>query len=227
MNYLQNNKQFKAKNSIKNVGFTLIELIITIAIAAIVLAIAVPSFQRIIEKNRISSETDRLFTILKQARNNAIVTGSPSFVCRTSQVVNLNAGPFVCSPSTNGEAGEWTDDFLLYTSVPNLNIPDPDADFGNQRIDQVSNVDATRNIMIQGVSAAPRNGISILASQDNQVLRFEADGSLANAGPYLFAICDNRRDVPEETGRIVQINQVGVIRVFSTIPDNAARTCTP
>ena len=225
MNYLQNNKQFKAKNSIKNVGFTLIELIITIAIAAIVLAIAVPSFQRIIEKNRISSETDRLFTILKQARNNAIITGSPSFVCRTSQVVNLNTGPFLCSPSTNGNAAEWSDDYLLYTSVPGVVVPNPNANFANQLIDQITTVNATRDIMVQGISDAPRNGISVFASSNDQVIRFEADGSLANAAPYIFGVCDNRKTIPEDGGRIIRINQVGVIRTLQTVPGDATRSC--
>lgn len=225
MNYLQNNKQFKAKNSIKNVGFTLIELIITIAIAAIVLAVAVPSFQRIIEKNRISSETDRLFTVLKQARNNAIITGSPSFVCRTGQVADLNAGPFVCSDSTNGDAREWTDDFLVYTSVPDVVVPNPDADFTNQRIDQITNANATRNIMVQGVSAATRNGITVFASSNDEVIRFEADGSLANAAPYIFGVCDNRKTIPEDGGRIIRINQVGVIRTLQTVPGDATRSC--
>ena len=227
MNYLQNNKQFKAKYIAESVGFTLIELIITIAISAIVLAIAVPSFQTIIEKNRIASETDRLFTALKQARNNAIITGSPSFLCRTSQVADLNAGPYVCSDSTNGDASEWTDDFLVYTSVPNVVVPNPDAGFANQRIDQITNVNATRDIMVQGVSAATRNGITVFSSSNDEVIRFEADGSLANAGPYSFGICDNRKAIPADGGRVVQVNQVGVIRAFDTVPNDNVRSCTP
>ena len=41
-------------------GFTLMELIITVAIAAIVLAIGVPSFQEMMRSNRLATQTNEL-----------------------------------------------------------------------------------------------------------------------------------------------------------------------
>ncbi len=53
-------------------GFTLIELMVTISIAAILLAIGVPSFQAIIENNRLATQSNELITAVNLARSEAI-----------------------------------------------------------------------------------------------------------------------------------------------------------
>jgi type IV fimbrial biogenesis protein FimT len=56
-------------------GFTLIELMITIAVAAILLSIGVPSFQNIIRENRLATQANELITALNLARSEAIRRG--------------------------------------------------------------------------------------------------------------------------------------------------------
>ncbi|MCA1805453.1 MAG: GspH/FimT family pseudopilin [Xanthomonadaceae bacterium] len=56
----------------KITGFTLIELMVTISIAAILLAIGVPSFQAIIENNRLATQSNELITAVNLARSEAI-----------------------------------------------------------------------------------------------------------------------------------------------------------
>jgi type IV fimbrial biogenesis protein FimT len=56
-------------------GFTLIELMITIAVASILLSIGVPSFQNIIRENRLSTQANELITALNMARSEAIRRG--------------------------------------------------------------------------------------------------------------------------------------------------------
>lgn len=62
-----------ARNSHK--GFTLIELVIVVALIAIVAAYAVPSFGRLIESNRVSSTANGLLGALNYARSEAVKVG--------------------------------------------------------------------------------------------------------------------------------------------------------
>lgn len=53
-------------------GFTLIELIITVAVASILFTVAVPSFQDTIRQNRLTTQANELITALNLARSEAI-----------------------------------------------------------------------------------------------------------------------------------------------------------
>ena len=56
----------------KRNGFTLIELMVTLAVAAILLTIGVPSFQYILQSNRVSTQTNELITGISAARSEAV-----------------------------------------------------------------------------------------------------------------------------------------------------------
>lgn len=56
----------------KQFGFTLMELMITVTVLGVLAAIALPSFQSIIEKRRLVGAADNLFSSLQYARSEAI-----------------------------------------------------------------------------------------------------------------------------------------------------------
>ena len=62
-------------------GFTLIELMITIALAAIVMGIGVPSYQNFVVKNRIQTQASEIRSSLAMARVEAIRRGLGVRVC--------------------------------------------------------------------------------------------------------------------------------------------------
>ncbi|PKM34904.1 MAG: general secretion pathway protein GspH, partial [Gammaproteobacteria bacterium HGW-Gammaproteobacteria-10] len=55
----------------KHTGFTLIELMMTIAIGAIILTLGIPSFMETIRSNRLTTRTNELLTSLNLARSEA------------------------------------------------------------------------------------------------------------------------------------------------------------
>jgi type IV fimbrial biogenesis protein FimT len=82
---------------IKYGGFTLTELMVTITISAILLAVAVPSFKDMINNNRISAQTNELVSDLTLARSEAVKRGIAVTLCistdRASCTGGTNWGP--------------------------------------------------------------------------------------------------------------------------------------
>jgi type IV fimbrial biogenesis protein FimT len=65
-------------------GFTLVELLVTLAVAAILLAIAVPSFGSFVKDSRLTTETDTLLYDMNFARSEAVKLDTPVEVCASS-----------------------------------------------------------------------------------------------------------------------------------------------
>lgn len=85
-------------------GFTLIELMITIAIAAILITIAVPGFKSFISGNRMTTLANELVTELMVAKAEAVRRNASISICIKS------SGSNVCNNS-----GNWQDGWLSFT----------------------------------------------------------------------------------------------------------------
>ena len=216
------NKQPTSKQS----GFTIIELMIAVLIAGILLAYGVPSMRTFIQNNRIESESQRLFTILKQARNNAIVTNTPSLVCRSTLAQTSVDGEGIECRIGGVDANDWALDLMMYSAMPG--VVGPDALFENQQIQALAAGNAERQALLKTVSEAPNNGVEVTANRDDYVIRFNPDGSLddEHESPYRFGICDDR-DNAAFHGRYIEINSAGQIRLNRIEPDDPARGCSP
>jgi type IV fimbrial biogenesis protein FimT len=65
-------------------GFTLVELMITIAVLAILIALATPSFTSVINSNRLAAQANNLTADLQLARSEAVRRNRRVSVCRTT-----------------------------------------------------------------------------------------------------------------------------------------------
>jgi type IV fimbrial biogenesis protein FimT len=77
--------QKNIKNTIRN-GFTFVELMITIAIAAILMALALPNFNSFLVDTRVDNEISQLQRLLLSARNTAINTEQTVTICPLSAI---------------------------------------------------------------------------------------------------------------------------------------------
>ncbi|MCP4235443.1 MAG: prepilin-type N-terminal cleavage/methylation domain-containing protein [Aestuariibacter sp.] len=65
-------------------GFTLIELMVTVGIAGIVMAFAIPSMSAFVKNERLTSASNNLLADIMLARNKAVERNQPVIVCASS-----------------------------------------------------------------------------------------------------------------------------------------------
>jgi type IV fimbrial biogenesis protein FimT len=76
----------------RRAGFTLMELLMTLTVAGILIAIGVPSFRYVTNANRIASEVNGLLGDLQYARSEAIKEGQTVTVCASTDDATCTGG---------------------------------------------------------------------------------------------------------------------------------------
>ena len=85
---------------IKELGVTLVELMITLLISALLVSIAVPSSAHLVKRSKANGETNKILDVLALARSESI---------KKSQVVTL------CKSLDKAECGgDWRDGWILF-----------------------------------------------------------------------------------------------------------------
>ena len=87
----------------KTRGFTLVELLITLSIAAILMAISAPSFTSIIQNNRMTTQYNELLASLSLARSESIKRDQRVIVCQSS-----------AGDSCDGNASNWHSGWVVF-----------------------------------------------------------------------------------------------------------------
>lgn len=81
-------------------GFTLLELMITIAILAILVAIATPSMRHMIYQSQVASQVRDLSSFIQEVRSKAVIERRP-------YTLNINTGTASGSSAITGNVGTW------------------------------------------------------------------------------------------------------------------------
>jgi len=170
-------------------GFTLIELIISIAIAAILLGIGIPSFRDAMMNGNLTSARSSLLADLHFARVEAVKN-------RTRIMV--------CARSTDTTCGtDWSNGWLVYEDGSPTGTPfDLDADEAIVRMQDASQLaDSEIN-----VETTIRNQSALAESVPDQ-FSFESRGRSGVSGLLVF--CDKRG---VDDARTIVITSAGAIR---------------
>ena len=85
-------------------GLTLIEVLVTLAVAAILIVVAIPSFQNMTKSNRLTTSVNDLVYALNLARSEALKSGSAS-VCPSND------------QQTCSDNGSWTDGWIVFSDL--------------------------------------------------------------------------------------------------------------
>lgn len=168
-------------------GFTLVELMVTVSVLAILVGLALPDLRSFLVSNRLSSDVNGLIGLLNYARSEAIVRNQNVVVC----------------PKTNG-AGitcvntQFWGEFETQVFV--------DVDGNNQR-------DAT-DVLLKTIPATDPTGLErrINRVTNTSVIRFGAVGFAQVPHRFdIFAIGDAAFEI--KYGRTICISKPGRVRV--------------
>ena len=181
----------------RSAGFTLIELVVTIAIAAVLAALAVPSFIQYQRNSELTSLTNSLLAAVNAAKGEAMKTGRNAFVI----------------PKGSG----WNSGWIVYVDMNRDNSYTEGTDIAVQTQDALKGY-----FSITGNSIAA--GASPYVKFDNS--GYSVDTSAA-AAPVALSLTIARTDVPstsalEETRRVV-VARTGRVRTCKPSTDT---TCT-
>ncbi len=102
-------------------GLTLLEMLIALAVAAIVLTVVAPSVQNLLAKNRVTSEINELSAVIQFARYTAIDQNSRTLVCPASDFANCstnwNQAKIVFIDNNNNNKRDTSEPLLLTTQI--------------------------------------------------------------------------------------------------------------
>lgn len=216
-------------NRLLHYGFTVIELMITIAVAGVVLALAVPAMDEFIANSRISGMAASMVTTISQARSEAITTGKPVSVYAGS---DKGTGGNAAKPdigSLPNSTAAWSDGhrILLRTRLASGALSADAVDttlikqtyYGYKPASQTS-------VVVERVTA----GSNASAGAVNQ-FTFNRKGQLVDetnstviSNDVQIHICDGGRS--GEKGRRIIINNRGNIKNYAPFDANYSNPCT-
>ena len=93
-------------------GLTLLELLVTVAIMAIFLGYAIPSYQSATVQDRMAAEIDDLTASIQLARSAAVKQGVGVTIC-------ASANPTANPPACVGGSSDWSGGWIVFTDIAN------------------------------------------------------------------------------------------------------------
>jgi type IV fimbrial biogenesis protein FimT len=171
-------------------GFTLVELLITMALVAILSALAVPSFQTLIKKNRVSVEAQRVLTTLFYTRMEAIKRNSLVSLCPSSDGLACNSEL------------SWMDGWIIFSDRAKRGKLDHDMD------------------RVLRIGGPIKNGHLLYSTKHHKWFGYQPSGNSvgsSGSGNTSFIICSPKGDVE---GRRVVVSITGRPRIDEGIGKN-------
>ena len=196
-------------------GFTLLELMFAIAVGAILMSIAIPSFNNFMRNARITSPSNELLTAFYLARNEAIKR-------RVTTVFCFSTAPSAALPDCNGTgASGW----VVWVDVANPAVPSAN--------DRNGRIDANEPILLRHTAIATAVTAKTVPANNGHYVSFAASGlsrviaALGTQPVTGVVLCDSRGNVAimngtDSAARGVLITGVGRARVTRLVADIAA-----
>ena len=168
-------------------GFSLLELMMVLVMAAIILGIGAPSFQASLQRNRLQSTVSDVATSLSFARAEAVILSEPVALCPTVDTAS-------CSGSN------WETGWLLFV--------DNGAGTGGAALDGTLN--GSEELLRIGSPSPTGVTVRTIGLPSFQNIVFLEDGRLLQGQAGTFVICDARG---EQASRALVVSVSGQARL--------------
>lgn len=169
-----------ARLRFKNRGLTILELMITLAIAGILIASSAPSFNASIKNTRMVTQVNELQAALSLGRSEAIKRNETVSICRSNTGTSC--------------AGNWQDGWIVFVDVN----ADGTVDTNGNETDCEANEDCV--LRVRG----SLSGSNTLAFSQTNVI-YGTDGIATSGVNGTFTLCDSR-GTDHVTGLVIGIS---------------------
>ena len=112
-------------------GFTLLELVFTVVIMGILIAMAAPSFNGLIESNKIKRLATEIEWLLVQAKSEAVMRGTKVYVYSSIPVLRTHSNWCIFTSTADDESSCDGPDTNILSSIASANFSG--INFGNSR----------------------------------------------------------------------------------------------
>ncbi len=171
----------------KSLGFTLVELMVTIAIVGVLISIAVPSFREIMAQNVVNSATSTLASDINFARSEALKRGVTVMLCPSTD-------PYTSCSDT----GEWQGGWIIFLDRNSNQIRSNVAADGEDLIRVQQNLPAnlqinTTNLVDVKTISFDRTGATANIGLDITATNLNTDGQIATSRAICISITGRSR----------------------------------
>ncbi|WP_199102252.1 GspH/FimT family pseudopilin [Aquitalea sp. ASV11] len=197
----------------RRLGFTLVEMMVTVGVGAIMMAVAVPQLRTLVASNKITTEANRIVAGFNYARTEAVRRNQPVYICSANLNTNSMSISGCLSQQTSSKYN-WGYGQLVYadniTTGTMGSYDSGEAIKSFSFYGEMNNASAINLVM----STSPVASVNQLA--------FGSDGRLLDGNSRKLLL----QDTSNNLCRVILVSGSGRSKACDTSTDNSCGACS-